>query len=46
MQRFARPCCKKVSNVYSLGDMDTGKAVLRDYINATMGFEELSQGLR
>lgn len=23
------------------GDIDTGKAVLRDYINATMGFEEL-----
>ena len=25
------------------GDMDTGKAVLRDYINATIGFEELSE---
>ena len=25
------------------GDVDTGKAVLRDYINATTGFEELSQ---
>ena len=24
------------------GDVDTGKAVLRDYINATMGFRELS----
>ena len=24
------------------GDMDTGKVVLRDYINATIGFEELS----
>ncbi len=23
------------------GDMDTGKAVLRDYINATIGFAEL-----
>ena len=23
------------------GDMDTGKAVLRDYINATIGFERL-----
>ena len=23
-------------------DVDTGKAVLRDYINATIGFEELS----
>jgi len=25
------------------GDVGTGKAVLRDYINATIGFEELSR---
>ena len=25
------------------GDMDTGKAVLRDYINATVGFEKLAE---
>lgn len=25
------------------GDIDTGKAVLRDYINATIGFKELSE---
>src|SRR5229473_7942802 len=25
------------------GDLDTGKAILRDYINATIGFEELSR---
>jgi len=25
------------------GDLDTGKAILRDYINATLGFEELSR---
>jgi hypothetical protein len=25
------------------GDPDTGKAILRDYINATIGFEELSR---
>src|ERR1700694_5962055 len=24
------------------GDLDTDKAILRDYINATIGFEELS----
>ncbi len=24
------------------GDVETGKAILRDYINATIGFEELS----
>ena len=26
-----------------VGDLDTGKAILRDYINATIGFEELSR---
>ncbi len=25
------------------GEVDTGKAVLRDYINATIGFQELSE---
>jgi DNA-binding phage protein len=25
------------------GDMETGKAVMRDYINATMGFERLAR---
>ena len=25
------------------GDLDTGKAILRDYINATIGFEELGR---
>ena len=25
------------------GDVDAGKAILRDYINATIGFEELSR---
>jgi hypothetical protein len=24
------------------GDVDTGKAILRDYINATIGFDELA----
>ena len=27
------------------GDVETGKAVLRDYINATIGFAELGQQL-
>jgi len=25
------------------GDLDTGKAILRDYINATIGFDKLSR---
>ena len=28
------------------GDLDAGKAILRDYINATIGFEELSRRTR
>ena len=28
------------------GDLDTGKAILRDYINATIGFAELSRRTR
>ncbi|MGH9158508.1 MAG: transcriptional regulator [Vicinamibacteraceae bacterium] len=27
------------------GDLDTGKTILRDYINATVGFEDLSTRL-
>lgn len=27
------------------GDMDTGKSVLRDYINATIGFSALASGV-
>jgi hypothetical protein len=27
------------------GDVDTGKAILRDYINATVGFADLSQAV-
>ena len=30
-------------NAFLLGDIDTGKAVLRDYIKATVGFEELAE---
>ena len=28
------------------GDVDTGKAILRDFINATIGFETLSRQIR
>jgi hypothetical protein len=28
------------------GDLETGKTILRDYINATIGFEELSRRTR
>ncbi len=29
-------------DAFLCGDIDTGKAVLRDYINATIGFEKLA----
>ena len=32
---------KESINYFLLGDLDTGKLLLRDYINATVGFEEL-----
>lgn len=37
-----------VEGVHSFlsGDVDTGKAVLRDYINATLGFSELGRVLK
>jgi len=28
------------------GDVETGKAILRDYINATIGFKPLARGVR
>ncbi len=30
-------------NAFLVGDIETGKAVLRDYIKATVGFEELAE---
>jgi hypothetical protein len=33
----------KASSACWLGDLDTGKGILRDYINATIGFDELSR---
>ena len=32
--------CEAVES-YLNGDLETGKAVLRDYVNATLGFQEL-----
>ena len=38
-----RSCCGKASSVFWLATSTPGKAILRDYINATIGFEELSR---
>ena len=39
--RFRRELLREGVQCLLSGDLDTGKAVLRDYINATVGFEEL-----
>ena len=40
---FRKALLQEGVECFFVGDVDTGKAVLRDYINATMGFDELSQ---
>ena len=39
---FRKALLQKGVECLFAGDVDTGKAVLRDFINATIGFEELS----
>ena len=40
---FCRALFKGAVQCFIDGDIETGKAVLKDYINATIGFEELSK---
>lgn len=44
--KFRRALLTEAIKTFLDGDVDTGKAVLRDYINATIGFETLSRKLR
>lgn len=39
---FRKALLKEAIAAFIAGDVDTGKAVLRDYINGTIGFDELS----
>ena len=39
---FRKELLKEGLECLLFGDVDTGKAVLRDYINATIGFDKLS----
>jgi hypothetical protein len=41
--RFRKELLREGVECLLAGDLDTGKALLRDYINATIGFEELSE---
>lgn len=42
---FRRSLLKEAIDALIAGDVNTGKTVLRDYINATDGFEELGEVL-
>jgi hypothetical protein len=40
--RFRRELLREGVQCLLTGDLETGKSILRDYVNATIGFEELS----
>ena len=40
---FRRELLREGIQCLLAGEVDTGKTVLRDYINATVGFEELAR---
>ena len=40
---FRKELLREGLESFLLGDVETGKTVLRDYINATVGFTELAQ---
>ena len=40
--KFRKELFKEAIQCLLAGDVDTGKSILRDYINATIGFDELS----
>jgi len=40
---FRKELLRESVECFVLGDIETGKAVLRDYINATIGFAELAE---
>lgn len=42
-QAFRRALLREAVEVMLGGDVETGKSVLRDYINATVGFGELAE---
>ena len=39
--KFRKALLREAVESYLNGDLDTGKAVLRDYVNATVGFQVL-----
>jgi DNA-binding phage protein len=45
-RKYRKELLREGVECFLAGDLDTGKAILRDYINATIGFEELSRRTR
>ncbi|HYD47113.1 MAG TPA: transcriptional regulator [Terriglobales bacterium] len=43
--RFRRALFTEAINAYLAGDTTTGKAILRDLVNATVGFEDLAEAI-
>ncbi|MBV8849947.1 MAG: transcriptional regulator [Methylobacteriaceae bacterium] len=41
--KFAEALLREAINAMLSGDVDAGKTILRDYIKATIGFEELGE---
>ena len=41
--KFRAALLKEAVELMLAGDVETGKAVMRDYINATVGFEQLAR---
>ena len=41
--KFRQALLREAVECYLHGDLETGKAVLRDYVNATLGFQELEE---
>jgi hypothetical protein len=44
--RFCEALFTEALNVYFSGDTDAGKTILRDLVNATIGFEKLAATLK
>ena len=43
---FGRALLQEAVDAMIAGDLETGKALIRDYINATVGFEKLGRDTR
>ena len=41
--KFRKALLREAVQSYLNGDLETGKAVLRDYVNATLGFQALEE---